>query len=158
MADSWCLVHLLTSMQSQQSITVVAIKVSSHPPDLIFLVGIPSTSEDVGNSFHLADTSPTQQGTWKRCTLNSRFFQPVVSIPHASLGAKRSSSALLLSSLTGRMRYCTWPLSWLPPPSSPLPRRGTVPPLHHSTLIVHSFSPSYYALTPPPRRAPVLTH
>lgn len=51
---------LLTSMQSLQSITVAVIKVSSHPPDLIFLVGIPGTSEDVGSSFYLADTSPTR--------------------------------------------------------------------------------------------------
>lgn len=51
---------LLTSMQSQQSITVTVIKVSSHPPDLIFLVGIPSTPEDAGNSFYLAYTSPTR--------------------------------------------------------------------------------------------------
>lgn len=129
LANSWWLVVLLTSIQSQQSTTVVVIKVSAHPPDLIFLVGIPSTSEDFGNSFYLADTSPTRQGTRKRCTLNSRFFQPVVSIPYASLGAKRSSSAPLLSPLTGRMRYCTWPLS-CPPPTSPLPHRGTVPPLH----------------------------
>lgn len=65
--------------------------------------------------FLLGRYLPDLMGTWKRRTLNSRFFQPVVSIPHASLGAKCSSSALLLS-LTGRMWYCTWPLSWLPPP------------------------------------------
>lgn len=107
---------LPTCMQFQQSITFVVIKVSSHPPDLIFLVGIPSTSEDSGNRFYLADTSPSRWGTRKTRTLNSRFFQPVVSIPHASLEAKRSSSALLSSPLTGRMRYCTWPLSCTPPP------------------------------------------
>lgn len=49
----------LTTMQPQQSITA-AIKVNSHPPDLIFLVGIPSSSEDAGNSFYLVDTSPIQ--------------------------------------------------------------------------------------------------
>lgn len=54
LANSRCL------LQTQQSITVVVIKVGSHPPELIFLVGIPSTSEDAGNSFYLADTFPTQ--------------------------------------------------------------------------------------------------
>lgn len=54
------MVSLALSAESQQSITVVVIKVSSHPPDLIFLVGIPSTSEDAGNSSYLADTFPTQ--------------------------------------------------------------------------------------------------
>lgn len=47
LANSWCL------LCSQQSITVVVIEVISHPPDLIFLVGIPSTSEDVGSRFIL---------------------------------------------------------------------------------------------------------
>lgn len=91
------------SSRSQQSLSAVVIKVSCHPPDLIFLVGIPSTSEDAGNPFHLAETSPAQAGAWKGCSLNSRFFRPVVSIPHAFPGAKRSSSARLLSHLTGRM-------------------------------------------------------
>lgn len=88
---------------SQQSISVVVIKVSCHPPDLIFLVSIPSTSEDIGNPFYLADTSLNQAGAWKGCTLNRRFIRPVVSIPHASPGAKHSSSTRLLSHLTGRM-------------------------------------------------------
>lgn len=42
------------------NITVAVIKVSIHPPDLTFLVGIPSTSEDAGSTFYLVDTSPTQ--------------------------------------------------------------------------------------------------
>lgn len=87
------------SSLSQQSVSV-SIKVSCHPPVLIFLVGIPSTSEDAGNCFCLADTSLNQAGGWKGCTLNSRFFRPVVSIPHTSPGAKRSSFLCLLSHLT----------------------------------------------------------
>lgn len=89
------MVSLALSAESRRSSAVAVIKVSSHPPHLIFLVGIPGTTEDVGSSFDLADTFPTQRGTWKTRTLNSRFFRPVVSIPHASLRAKRSSSALL---------------------------------------------------------------
>lgn len=95
--------------------------------------------------FFLADTSPNQQGAWLQLPLNSRFFQPVVSIPHASLGAKCSSSAPLLSHLTGRMWYCTWPLSQLPPRLCFI-----VELFHQSSLIVHSLSSSQSALTPPP--------
>lgn len=137
------------SSRSQQSLSAVVIKVSCHPPDLIFLVGIPSTSEDAGNPFHLAETSPTQAGAWKGCSLNSRFFRPVVSIPHAFPGAKRSSSARLLSHLTGRMWSCTC-LHFVdtPPPSE----------FHAvSALIVYSSSPSHSYLTPPPSRAAALT-
>lgn len=80
-----------------------------------------------------------------RRTLNSWFFQPVVSILHASLGAKRSSSALLLSSLTGRMQNCTWPLSWLPPPS-PLPCHGAVPPLYTNCSFFLALIPLWHLL------------
>lgn len=54
---------LLTCMKSQRSITVAVIKVSSHPPDLIFLVGILSTSETVGNRFLLGRYLPDLMGT-----------------------------------------------------------------------------------------------
>lgn len=94
---------------SQQSFPDVPSKVSCHPPVLIFLVSIPSTSEDVGNRFCLADTSLNRAGAWKGCTLNSRFFRPVVSIPHASPRAKHSSCSCLLSHLTGTMWCCTCP-------------------------------------------------
>lgn len=50
----------MSSTRSKHSIIVAVIKVSSHPVDLIFLVGIPSTSEGAGSSFYLADTSFTQ--------------------------------------------------------------------------------------------------
>lgn len=112
-----------------QSLTVV-IKVSSHPPDLIFLVGIPSTSEDVGSTFYLADTFSTQQGAWRRHSLNSRFFQPLVSIPHASLGAKRSSSALPFKPSDRKdvmLHLASFTALSLP---LPLPHCGTLPPLH----------------------------
>lgn len=64
---------------------------------------------DVGNRFCLADTSLNRAGAWKGCTLNSRFFRPVVSIPHAFPGAKHSSCSCLLSHLTGTMWCCTCP-------------------------------------------------
>lgn len=137
-------------MLSQQSISVVLTKVSCHPPVLIFLVGIPGTSEDVGNPFCLADTSLNQTGAWKRCTLNSRFFRPVVSIPHASPGAKHSSSACLLSHHRNdvMLHLPSFYRSFLAFASFSLRRLFDA-----STLIVDSSSPCCSYPTPPPCRA-----
>lgn len=129
-----------------QSLTVVVIKVSSHPPDLIFLVGIPSTSEDVGSSFYLADTFSTQRGAWRRHSLNSRFFRPVVSIPHASLGAKRSSSAFPFKPSDRKdvmLHLASFTALSLP---LPLPHCGTPPPLRANC----SFSRVFHSDTSSP--------
>lgn len=138
----------MLSAESQQSLTVVVIKVRSHPSDLIFLVGIPSTSEDVGSTFYLADTFSTQRGTWTRHSLNSRFFQPVVSIHHASLGAKRSSSALPFK--PSDRKDVMLHLASFTTLSLPLPCL-IVEIFHRSALIVHSVA--YSTPTPPPCRA-----
>lgn len=77
----------------------------------------------------------SHQGIEKRRSLNSRFFQPVVSIPHASLEAKCSSSALPFQAPWQEGCYIA------PGPfhaAFPLRLCLVMEPFHHSALIVHS--------------------